>query len=145
MKHPRRALPFAVTLGLAVACLSPTLAQQEKTRTLYITLQTRTTPGLAIPNLPPGMNIPGLSGGTTKSIDARAVYANRAVEPIFLTVPADLKLPQNRLALHVPKPGDDTPDTPDAPGEAGEEKEVTVTVVSKLYWHPNTAQGPLTE
>lgn len=145
MKHLRRILPFAVTAGLALACLSASFAQQERTRTLYITLHTRTTPGMAIPNLPPGLNIPGLSGGTTKSIDGRAVYANRAVDPIFLTVPADLKLPNNRLVLAVPKPADATPDKPEKPDTPGEEKEMTVTVVSKLYWHPEKAEGPITE
>jgi len=141
-----------VRWSVATSCLAFLLcalasAQQPETKRFYLVLKTQTQAMPfkmpAIPNMP---NIPGMPDFTKpqRTIDGRAVYETQAVEPIFVTVPADLGLAQNRLVLTVPKPGGWTvgdpgePATPQPP--AGKMK-----FTSKLYWHPDTAEGPITQ
>jgi hypothetical protein len=119
--------------------------QQTKTEKLVLTLSTRVQAMPfkmpAIPNMP---NIPGLAGlgAPQRSIGGLATYADKAVEPIFVTVPADLKLAGNKLVLTVPKPTTLAPGgTPAGPGTPGQGGKFQVT--SKLYWHPDTAEGPI--
>jgi hypothetical protein len=97
-----------------------------------------------IPGLPPGMKIPGMGDTATRSVSGRAVYAVKPVAPIYLTVPADLKLPNNRLVLEVPKaePGQ-AGEGEETPGQPG--KPVSMEMTNKLYWHPDEAKGPVTE
>jgi hypothetical protein len=137
--------PF-VLLVVGLALVSAVLAQQPPTKTLFVTLTTRTMAAPKIPGLPAGMTIPGMGGGaTTRSITGKAQYAETPVEPIYLTVPADLGLKGNRLILNVPKPTA-TQNTP-ANGEEGQPGQSggTMEMTSKLYWHPDEAKGPIAE
>ncbi len=158
-----RRVSLLVVLALTGVLVALTLAhaQQEKTRTYYLTISTRVDMPMKIPGMPDLSNIPGLgdiqlpnipglpgmnkdAGKPTREITGRAIYANRAVEPIWVEVPADLKLPQNRLVLEVPEHDTTEPGTP-GQAEGGEGDDVEVQLTSKLYWHPETARGPITE
>lgn len=139
----KKSLLLCLVCLLAVSAATALFAQQPPTKTLYVSLTTQTMQMPKIPGLPPGMKIPGMGGEATRSVSGRAVYAVKPVEPIYLTVPTDLKLPNNRLILSVPKsaPGDNEEgkDTAD-PGKPG-----SMEMTSKLYWHPDVAKGPVTE
>jgi hypothetical protein len=144
-----RAVPrISAGLGVAGALLAlaaVSFAQQPKTQRFELELNTTTQAmPFKLPNLPnmPNMpRIPGL-GGPQQTINGTATYGAQAAEPIFVTVPADLKLPQNKLVLHLPKPVPATV-TPQQPAGPGQMPTGTRTFTSKLYWHPETAQGPI--
>lgn len=141
-------LYLLASLALSACLMSATMAEQPPTRTLFVTLTTRSMQAPKIPGLPAGMEIPGMSGGSmvTRSVSGRAQYAVPAVAPIYLTVPADLGLRNNRLILNVPKPdpGETAPEP--EPGDQPDEKQPgSMEMVSKLYWHPDEARGPVTE
>lgn len=125
--------------------VAPLAAQQQTTKTLYVTLQTRIETPMKMPGMPQMPQMPGMpTGAPTWSVNGRAVYAAKAVEPIFLTVPADLKLAENKLPLRVPKAG------PAGGGEGDEEEGAptqtpNVELTNKLYWHPEVAKGPVSE
>ena len=136
--------------SLAASCVAFALctlawAQQPKTQRFTLTLRTRTQAmPFKMPKIPNMPNIPGLAdlGKPQRTIEGQAAYEEQAVEPIFVTVPADLKLLQDRLVLTVPKPAGPAvggPGTPGAQPQGGKFK-----VTSKLYWHPDTAEGPIT-
>lgn len=130
-------------MALLLMAFGIAAAQQPPTKKLYINLVTKTQQMPRFPGMPAGMNIPGMGGGTSRLITGRAVYAVKPVEPIYVTVPADLALKNNRLILSVPKlqvgPGGDGEEN--APGEEGGNFEM----VNKLYWHPDVAKGPITD
>ncbi len=144
-------LAVLATMALAVVGY----AQQERTKTFYLTLSTVVDMPMKIPGMPDLGNVPGLpsipglpalgeAGKPRREITGRAVYPTKAVEPIFVTVPGDLKLPQDRLVLEVPKPVTATG------GEEGDEEPETVpkgrmVLTTKLYWHPEIARGPITD
>jgi hypothetical protein len=134
-------LAFAVAALVVIPSLA--MAEQEKTQKLTLTLRTQTQ-AMAF-ELPAGVNIPGMAdlGAPQRNIDGEAVYPTKAVEPIFVTVPADLGLPQNRLVLTVPRPAGGT--TEGGPQEEGEEQAEPGVMTMKLYWHPDVAEGPITE
>jgi hypothetical protein len=90
--------------------------------------------------LPPGFHMPDFSA-PKRNITGEAHYPNAAVEPIFVTVPADLGLPNNQLPLLVPQP---PPSTPGQPGQGGQGQTQSVKYTTMLYWHPDTYQGPVT-
>lgn len=123
-------------------------AQQPPTKVLYVSLVTRTQAMPKMPGLPPGLNIPGLKipgmGGPMRMISGRAVYSVKPVEPIYLGVPADLGLAQNRLILNVPKPGANGP-AGAAGNEEGQPAGGTMEITTKVYWHPDQAKGPITD
>ena len=129
-------------LMLSLLVVSFAVAQQPPTKNLYVNLVTRTQAMPKIPGLPAGIKIPGMGGGATRMITGRAVYAVGPVAPIYLTVPADLGLANNRLVLNVPKPGVDGADgeTADGGGTGG-----SVEMTNKVYWHPDEAKGPITD
>jgi len=140
---PRGSLA-ALCLAFALCTLS--WAQQPKTQRFNLTLRTRTQAmPFKMPKIPNMPNIPGLPDFSKpeRAIEGRAVYGDKPVEPIFVTVPADLKLPQNRLVLIVPKPGGPSAGGPAEPG--GEAPRGKFKFTSKLYWHPDTAEGPTTQ
>jgi hypothetical protein len=137
--------------SLAASCLAFALctlawAQQPKTQRFTLTLSTRTQAlPFKMPNIPNMPNIPGMAdfGKPQRTIEGQAVYGEQAVEPIFVTVPGDLKLKQNRLVLTVPKPAGPTVVGPAEPGAQPQGGKFKVT--SKLYWHPDTAEGPIAQ
>lgn len=134
-----------VTLLLSVVGIAA--AQQPPTKKLYISLVTRTMQGPKMPALPPGIKIPGLKipgMGATRMVTGRAVYAVKPVEPIFVGVPADLRLPNNRLILNVPKPAAGGPGQPGAENP-GEGANGSMEITTKLYWHPDEAKGPISD
>jgi hypothetical protein len=140
----KKSLLLCLVCLFAVSAVTAVFAQQPPTKTLYVSLTTRTMQMPKIPGLPPGMKIPGMGDSATRSVSGRALYAVKPVEPIYVTVPADLKLPNNRLVLSVPKsgpgttePGEETPGQPAKPG--------SMEMTNKLYWHPDQAKGPVTE
>jgi hypothetical protein len=138
-------LPKALSIGLALTlAASVGWAQQPKTEKLVLTLTTRVQAlpfkMPAIPNMP---KIPGLAdlGAPQRNITGLATYPTQAVDPMFVAVPADLKLAGNKLVLTVPKPiaapgGAPGGGTTAQPGG-------TYQITSKLYWHPDEAQGPI--
>jgi len=134
-------LPKVLSIGLVLVLAAAAVwAQQPKTEKLVLTLSTRVQ---AMPfKMPPNIPVlPGLFGAPQRSITGLATYADKAVEPIFVTVPADLKLAGNKLVLTVPKPVATPGATPGGgatPGQGG-----TFQVTSKLYWHPDQAEGPI--
>lgn len=130
-------VPLVCLLTAGAAAAAPP-APREYT----LELRTSTTaPMFAIPAMP-GMADPNRP---TRTIDGEAVYTGSAIEPIFVTVPASLRLPGNRLDLHVSRLGPLPDYTPPAgaPGAAGGRMQVDMTI--KTYWHPDTAAGPLVE
>jgi hypothetical protein len=140
----KKSLVLCLVCLIAVSAATALFAQQPPTKTLYVSLTTRTMQMPRIPGLPAGMKIPGMDGAATRSVSGRAVYAVKPVEPIYVTVPTDLKLPNNRLVLSVPKstPGE-AEEGEEAPGQPGQPG--SMQMVSKLYWHPDVAKGPVTE
>lgn len=135
-----------LAVGLALLAGAAQAADQEKPTTYTLTLSTESQAMPfkmpAIPNMPNLPNMPDFAAmfKPKRVISGNATYPNQAVEPIFVTVPGDLNLPDNKLVLQVPKP------VPAPPG--GEEGGVAppptkfdMTVL--VYWHPETAQGPL--
>lgn len=141
-----RALPISATILAFVLVFSTlALAQQPPTKTLYITLTTRIDAPMRMMGMPAMPQIPGMpTGDPVRSITGRALYEQPAVEPIFVTVPEDLKLPDNRLVLHLPKPATAEPGD-DEPTQTQPTKPVTMEITNLLYWHPDEAEGPLTE
>lgn len=151
----RVCISLSLVVSGIVAALALGHAQQETTKTFYLTLSTRVDMPMKIPGIPdlgdiPGMpNIPGMPDGAHagkpyREITGRAVYPSQAVAPIFVTVPADLKLPQNRLVLEVPKPV--TAMTGEGGEEGtGEQPKGHLVLTTRLYWHPETAEGPITD
>lgn len=141
---PRHFVGWSLTL-LALLLSAPGWAQQPTTKRFYLILTTQTQAmPFAMPNIPNMPNIPGLPdfGKPQRIIDGRAEYAEPAAEPIFVSVPADLKLAQNRLVLKVPQPFAWTA-TPR--GGVGQPQGGKFKVTNMLYWHPDTAEGPITQ
>jgi hypothetical protein len=105
-------------------------------------------------NMPKGPGMPDMSqmmgsmaamGAPTRRIDGEAAYPGKAPEPIWVTVPTDLKLDKNRLPLLVPKPVE-LPD--DFTGNVGGGHETPLKPMhfeQKLYWNPVVAKGPVTK
>ena len=128
-----------LTLSLAAG------AADQETPTKYVLELSTDTMALpfampAMPNLP---NIPGLGDmfKPKRLVHGEALYPTAAVDPIFVTVPGDLKLKNDKLPLTVEKPmtgqtpGDEAPGTQPQTGQ--------MQIITKLYWHPDTAEGPL--
>lgn len=137
-----------VGLALGVVLLTAATAQQPPTTRLTITLSTKTMQMPTIPGLPAGMQIPGMGAGmASHEITGHAIYGNKPVAPLYVTVPADLKLPNNRLILYLPGQAPIGHGAAGADDEGGEQPEAkgNMELVNKLYWHPNEAKGPLTE
>jgi len=136
---------LSVMFILGVTALMPAFAQQQPTKTLYVTLLTKTQQPMKIPGMENMPAMPGMpTGAPTWNVIGRAKYDQKPVEPLFVTVPAELKLPNNKLMLHLPKvmPGEQ------GQGEEGEQGPGTtknMEMVNKLYWHPDEAKGPVTE
>lgn len=130
-----------VTVFLACAAVSA----QPPTQRFELTLRTsiQALP-FKLPNMPNMPQMPGVPmfGVPQRTVEGQARYAEPAVEPIFVTVPGDLKLKQNRLVLRVWKPTEQSPATPGGQGGAGTGK---VKMTHKLYWQCGTAEGPVTE
>lgn len=138
-----RVTALSVMLILGVTALMPAVAQQQPTKTLYVTLLTKTQQPMKIPGMENMPAMPGMpTGAPTWNVIGRAKYDQKPVEPLFVTVPADLKLPDNKLMLHLPKPTRIEGGTgrTDGPSETKD-----MEMVSKLYWHPDEAKGPVTE
>ena len=139
-----RLLGIVLTVVLCAASLS---AQQPKTEKLVLELLTKTQ---ALPFKMPAMpNLPGLPkmpkfGEPQRIIKGEATYPTQAVEPIFVSVPADLKLAGNKLVLTVPKPMTAPPGPPPGPGGQQPPPGGKFEFTSNLYWHPDTAEGPIT-
>ncbi|HEY3398499.1 MAG TPA: hypothetical protein VGM19_12660 [Armatimonadota bacterium] len=133
---------------LALAGLATGASAEQPTAIKYVvTLSTETMAmPFAMPNIPGMANIPGLADmfKPKRVITGLAEYAVPAVEPIFVGVPGDLKLPQNKLVLTVDKPTPPGPDTPAEPGTTEPAKPTKMTMTMKLYWHPDVAEGPVT-
>ncbi len=131
---------------VVVLCAGVSSAQQPKTEKLVLELLTKTMAMPfkmpVIPNMPNLPNMPKF-GEPQRIIRGEANYPTQAVEPIFVSVPADLKLAGNKLVLTVPKPMTAPPGPAAGPGgqkPPGGKFEFT----SNLYWHPDTAEGPIT-
>jgi hypothetical protein len=130
----RSSLVFSL-LVFALLLPAVVLAQQPTTKTFYLTLRTRVDAPMRMMGMP-DMQIPGMpTGEPQRSVIGRAIYEEAAVEPIFVTVPEDLQLADNRLVLRLPAPvtveGTDDEETEETP-----EKTPNMEMTNKLYWHP---------
>jgi hypothetical protein len=146
--RPTNRLMFTVALLALVATMA--MGQQERTQKFVLELKTSMRPSAfkmpVIPGMPTIPNMPDLSAlfgktSATRNINGQAVYPDKAVDPIFVLVPADLTLPDNKLVLKVSKPfripeGLTEPETPTTPTIPQRMK-----FTSKLYWHPTVAEG----
>jgi len=147
-------LLVALAMSAVTSCLAA--PAQEKTEKLVLELRTETQSlpfrMPAIPNMPNMGNIPGMPPGglaalmgaqpPSRVLDGSATYPHAAVAPIFVTVPADLGLKDNKLILNVPQAERTTPVTrPERPTQQPTGK---MEASSKLYWHPDIAEGPIT-
>jgi hypothetical protein len=137
----------AAVLVAAISLPPATAAEGERPAPREYTLELTTSvtaPAFAMPaGMPAGMSIPGMADPSrpSRSISGEAVYRTAAVEPIFVTVPASIGLPENRLILRVNRPEE----MPDVPAERGEGAMTTpeMDMTTKLFWHPETASGPI--
>lgn len=128
-------------------CAAAASAQQEAPTKYVVSLTTQTTAmPFKMPRLPNMPKIPGVTDmmAPQRQVSAFAEYPHRAVEPIFVTVPADLKLRDNKLNLSLPKAVtmkmDVSPDqTTDVKPNGGTKSEFRI----RLYWHPDSAAGPI--
>lgn len=138
-------LPCVVAAILLAGSLSAAQTGQEAPNRYQLTLTTQTMAlPFKMPALPAGIKIPGMAdlSKPTRMISGEATYPNRAVEPIFVTVPGDLALADNKLVLNVPKPP--KPEEPTTPGEKPKpEQPQKFELTMKLYWHQETARGPI--
>lgn len=142
MKAVRCSAWMVVVGGMVVAGSGrATFAQQERTERFVIELVTQT---MAMPFKMPAMegmpNIPGLTDmfAPKRRVAGEATYPNKAVEPVFVTAPTDLGLPQNKLPLRVAKPAQG--EGREGAGGTGTGK-VQLTV--KLFWGCGRARGPI--
>lgn len=131
---------WGALLCLAVASVGG--AEQEPAQKFVVRMSTEVTaPMFKMPAISiPGFTMPDLSAPQWV-LSGEARYPNQAVEPIWMTVPADLKQPDNRVPLEVPTLESETPDEPDEGGEGTEPQRVQM--ITRLYWHPTTAEGPV--
>ncbi len=144
-------LPSRVTFAIgAVLLLSATLVawstDQERPTKYVLELSTDTTAlPFALPAIPGMPNIPGLGDmmKPRRLLHGEAVYPTGAVAPIFVTVPGDLKLQNNKLILQVEQPMAGGGQTPGSQGPGTQPQPGQVQLVTKLYWHPDTAEGPI--
>lgn len=139
-----RSIASSILIAVLV-CPALGLAQQPPTRTMYVTLTTRIDAPMRMMGMPAMPQIPGMpTGEPVRSITGRALYEQDAVEPIFITVPEDLRLPDNRLVLHLPQPTTIEPGDGE-PTQTQPTKPVTMQVTNAIYWHPDVAEGPISE
>lgn len=127
--------PFAAPAAVAEA--------PPRAREYVIELTTSVSaPLFAMPSYP---GMPAGMGGSppSRSISGEATYFRAAVEPIFVTVPASLGLPSDRLPLRVSR-FEGVPTMPQGTTGGGTQR-VQVDMTTKQYWHEVTAHGPLTE
>lgn len=143
LKVASRCVVLAVFLIVAIAASAQ---QQPPTQTFYLTLLTKIDMPMKMPGMPNLPQMPGMpTGKPQREISGRATYGATPVAPIFVTVPADLKLPNNKLVLEIPKSVTGTGPEGEEGTPANEGKTNDVTLTNKLYWHPDQAKGPETE
>jgi hypothetical protein len=136
----RAALTAALVVLPASAAEDEGAAPREYTLELTTSV---TAPAFAMPEMPPGMSIPGMTDMSrpARTISGEAVYRAAAREPIFVTVPASVGLTGNKLSLHVSRP-ERTPEIPAGRSE-GSITTPEMDMTTKLYWHAAVASGPI--
>ena len=147
MRKPYLLVIAALVLAAGLPASGVRADAQETAGIFRLSLITETMAlPFALPNIPNMPNIPGMAGlfKPRRSVSSDAVYPNQAVPPIWVSVPADLHLPDNKLVLNVPPPITTGGPTGGGGGQTGgNQQPVKMEFVTKLYWHPDTAQGPL--
>ena len=130
---------------LLVLLAAPTLAAEpDVVREYMLELMTRVSaPMMAMPAYP---GMPGMGGAQpSRTLSGEAVYvAAPAASPIFVAVPASLRLRDNRLPLQVTQLPEGMTMPPAGMGAAPGGR-VHIEMKNLLWWHPDTAAGPLTE
>jgi hypothetical protein len=101
------------------------------------------TPGM--PDMSEMMGNIAAMGAPTRRIGGEAAYPGKAPEPIYVTVPKDLKLEKDRLPLEVPKAEPLPADFAANMAGAGEAGLKPMHFEQKLYWNPVVAKGPVTK
>ena len=143
MINHRLLLTAGLCASLALAgALAGWAADQEAPVKYVLELSTET---MAMPFAMPA-NMPSIPGMADmfkpkRIIRGEATYPNAAMAPIWVTVPADLKLKSNKLVLEVPQPAGTTEPGGGEGGQAGQGGKMEIS--TKLYWHPTTAEGPI--
>jgi hypothetical protein len=146
MKKPYLLVTVALVLAAGLGASGVRADDQEGAGIFRLSLITETMAlPFAMPNLPNMANIPGLAAmfKPRRSVSSDAVYPNKAVAPIWVSVPADLHLPDNKLVLNVPPPSTTGGPGGGGGGGGGQAPPVKMEFVTKLYWHPDTAAGPI--
>lgn len=145
---PVLAVAYALTL-LALTMGAALGADQPRTEKFELILSTRVD--LLPFELPPLPNIPGLNiadwpdpTAPQRNIEAEAFYRDPAVPPVFVTVPRDLGLPNDRLELQVFN-STLAPETQDEEIPPPTEGALRMDLTNKIYWHPDVAQGPVAQ
>lgn len=145
MNHARWSLAAFIAAELALGwtlCAGAAEGQRPIKFTLDLTTNIVAMP-FTLPALP---GLPGPPGPTEaqRTLRGVATYREKASPPVYVTVPEDLALPDNRLILQVPSsPEPETEPAAEEPEEAQEAAE-PFDITLKLYWHPDTAEGPIT-
>ncbi len=132
---------------LLLVLTTPALAADAPAVREY-TLELMTSVNLPMMVMPAYPGMPNADGAQpSRSISGEAVYAAAApVTPIFVAVPESLQLRDNRLPLLVaPMPEDMGMHMPPAGMGAAPGGRMHIEMKNILWWHPDTAAGPLTE
>lgn len=132
---------------LALLCATAASAAEQPAARVYTLelLTSVTAPMFAMPaGMPQMPGMPDFGGKPSRTISGSAEYAVAAVEPIHVTVPSSLGLAANRLKLSVSK--FEMPEMPsNMPPQRGQATgRMEVDMTTKVFWHPETAHGPLT-
>lgn len=131
-------------LLLLLLLTAPALAVEPNAVREY-TLELTTSVSAPLMAMPayPGMP-PAAGQQPSRTISGEAVYATAPVaQPVFVTVPASLRLRDNRLPLQVTEMPEGMT-MPEGMGVAPGGR-MHIEMKSILWWHPDTAAGPLTE
>lgn len=110
------------------------------------TLELMTSVSLPMMAMPAYPGMPDAGGAQpSRTISGEAVYATAApVTPVFVAVPESLQLRDNRLPLQVTQMPEGMLMPPAGMGAAPGGR-MHVEMKNILWWHPDTAAGPLTE
>lgn len=135
----------AMTMVLLLLLTAPVLAADAPAVREY-TLELTTSVSAPMMAMPAYPGMPGAGGPQpSRTIAGEAVYVAAApVTPVFVAVPESLQLRDNRLPLQVTQMPEGMAMPPAGMG-AMPGGRMHIEMKNILWWHPDTAAGPLTE